>query len=68
MVYPKGEILPDEDPLVRALTEFKEETGKAAEGQFIELSPIRQKEEKQFMHGPWKEILILQVFTAIAFH
>ncbi|KYH07188.1 MULTISPECIES: NUDIX hydrolase [Chryseobacterium] len=40
---PKGEILPDEDPLVRALTEFKEETGKAAEGQFIELSPIRQK-------------------------
>ncbi|MEN5307688.1 NUDIX domain-containing protein [Chryseobacterium cucumeris] len=40
---PKGEILPDEDPLVRALTEFKEETGKVAEGQFIELSPIRQK-------------------------
>ncbi|WP_343638303.1 NUDIX domain-containing protein [Chryseobacterium sp.] len=40
---PKGEILPDEDPLVRALTEFKEETGTTAEGQFIELSPIRQK-------------------------
>ncbi|MCC3215160.1 NUDIX domain-containing protein [Chryseobacterium sp. X308] len=40
---PKGEILPDEDPLERALTEFKEETGTTAEGQFIELSPIRQK-------------------------
>ncbi|PWW15322.1 NUDIX hydrolase [Chryseobacterium sp. AG844] len=40
---PKGEILPDEDPLERALTEFKEETGTTAEGQFIELSPVRQK-------------------------
>lgn len=40
---PKGEILPDEDPLERALTEFKEETGTTTEGQFIELSPIRQK-------------------------
>ncbi|WP_426478675.1 NUDIX hydrolase [Chryseobacterium sp. CBSDS_008] len=40
---PKGEILPDEDPLKRALTEFKEETGKTIEGKFIELSPIKQK-------------------------
>lgn len=40
---PKGEILPDENPLERALTEFKEETGKTIEGKFIELSPIRQK-------------------------
>lgn len=40
---PKGEILPDEDLLERALTEFKEETGKAIEGKFIELSPIKQK-------------------------
>lgn len=40
---PKGEILPDEDPLERALMEFKEETGKTTAGQFIELSPIRQK-------------------------
>ncbi|MDR3023884.1 NUDIX domain-containing protein [Chryseobacterium sp.] len=40
---PKGEMLPDENPLNRALTEFKEETGKTAEGNFIELSPIKQK-------------------------
>lgn len=40
---PKGEILPDEDPLERALTEFKEETGKTIEGNFIELSPVKQK-------------------------
>ncbi|PTT23261.1 NUDIX hydrolase [Chryseobacterium sp. HMWF028] len=40
---PKGEILHDEDPLERALTEFKEETGKTIEGKFIELSPIKQK-------------------------
>ncbi|WP_114820227.1 NUDIX hydrolase [Chryseobacterium sp. KLBC 52] len=40
---PKGEILPDEDPLERALTEFKEETGKTIEGSFIELSPVTQK-------------------------
>jgi len=40
---PKGEMLPDENSLDRALTEFKEETGKTAEGNFIELSPIKQK-------------------------
>lgn len=40
---PKGELLPDENPLERALTEFKEETGKTVKGNFIELSPIKQK-------------------------
>ncbi|WP_312991976.1 NUDIX hydrolase [Chryseobacterium flavum] len=40
---PKGEILPDENPLDRALKEFKEETGKIIDGKFIELSPIKQK-------------------------
>lgn len=40
---PKGEIEPDEDPLERAQIEFKEETGQSIEGEFIELSPIRQK-------------------------
>lgn len=40
---PKGEILPDEKPLDRALKEFKEETGKIIDGKFIELSPIKQK-------------------------
>lgn len=40
---PKGEIEQDEDPLERALVEFKEETGQSVKGEFIELSPIRQK-------------------------
>lgn len=40
---PKGEILTDENPLERALTEFEEETGKTIDGKFIELSPIKQK-------------------------
>lgn len=40
---PKGEILPGEDLLERALTEFKEETGKTKEGKFIKLSPVKQK-------------------------
>lgn len=40
---PKGEILPDENPLERALTEFSEETGQTINGDFTELSPIRQR-------------------------
>lgn len=40
---PKGEFLPDEDPLEHALKEFKEETGKTIEGKFIGLSPVQQK-------------------------
>ncbi|ASW73533.1 NUDIX hydrolase [Chryseobacterium piperi] len=43
---PKGEILPDENPLDRAIIEFKEETGKAIQGEFLELSPLRQKAGK----------------------
>lgn len=43
---PKGEILPDENPLDRAIIEFKEETGKAIQGEFLELSPVRQKAGK----------------------
>ncbi|MBB6330311.1 putative NUDIX family NTP pyrophosphohydrolase [Chryseobacterium sediminis] len=40
---PKGEMLPNENPLERALIEFKEETGQSIEGEFIKLSPIKQK-------------------------
>ncbi|GAB3424729.1 NUDIX domain-containing protein [Niabella aquatica] len=40
---PKGELLIDEDPLERAKTEFKEETGQAIEGAFTSLSTIKQK-------------------------
>lgn len=40
---PKGEIMAEENPLNRALIEFKEETGTTIKGEFIELSPVKQK-------------------------
>ncbi|MFC3157293.1 Predicted NTP pyrophosphohydrolase, NUDIX family [Chryseobacterium arachidis] len=40
---PKGEVLEDENFLERALIEFREETGKQINGDFIELNPIKQK-------------------------
>lgn len=40
---PKGEFGDDEDPLVAAKREFFEETGFPMEGNFIPLSPLRQK-------------------------
>lgn len=44
---PKGEIEENEDALKRACIEFKEETGKEIGGNFIPLTPIRQKSGKQ---------------------
>ncbi|WP_223559432.1 NUDIX hydrolase [Chryseobacterium lathyri] len=41
--FPKGEVQPDEDPLERALLEFKEETGQTVQGKFTALSPVKQK-------------------------
>jgi predicted NUDIX family NTP pyrophosphohydrolase len=43
---PKGEIEKDEDPLVAAIRECREETGVIAEGNFIELTPVKQKSGK----------------------
>jgi predicted NUDIX family NTP pyrophosphohydrolase len=43
---PKGEFEDDEDPLKAARREFKEETGVAIEGDFIVLSPVKQKNGK----------------------
>ncbi|WEA01329.1 NUDIX domain-containing protein [Mucilaginibacter sp. SJ] len=40
---PKGEYLPDEDPLMAAKREFQEETGHEITGNFIALSPVKQK-------------------------
>jgi predicted NUDIX family NTP pyrophosphohydrolase len=39
---PKGEFEADEDPLEAAKREFQEETGFAVEGNFIELTPVKQ--------------------------
>ena len=39
---PKGEYSEGEDPLEAAKREFFEETGFVAEGEFLELAPIRQ--------------------------
>jgi predicted NUDIX family NTP pyrophosphohydrolase len=43
---PKGEFLDDEDALVAAKREFKEETGQAIEGDFIQLKPVTLKSGK----------------------
>lgn len=40
---PKGEYLPDEDLLRAAKREFQEETGHEITGNFIALSPVKQK-------------------------
>jgi predicted NUDIX family NTP pyrophosphohydrolase len=46
---PKGEYLPDEDALTAAKREFQEETGHEIAGDFIALSPIKQKGGKTVM-------------------
>jgi predicted NUDIX family NTP pyrophosphohydrolase len=43
---PKGEFNEDEMALAAAKREFKEETGIAVNGSFLELTPIRQKSGK----------------------
>lgn len=43
---PKGEFADDEKPLDAANREFTEETGIALYGDFIELTPVRQKSGK----------------------
>jgi predicted NUDIX family NTP pyrophosphohydrolase len=43
---PKGEYTSDENPLDAARREFREETGHDIDGDFIELTPVRQKAGK----------------------
>jgi predicted NUDIX family NTP pyrophosphohydrolase len=45
---PKGEFT-NEDPLLAAKREFEEETGMAVDGDFLELSPLKQKSGKLVM-------------------
>jgi predicted NUDIX family NTP pyrophosphohydrolase len=40
---PKGEFAEGEDPLTVAKREFNEETGQTVDGDFLELTPIKQK-------------------------
>ncbi len=43
---PKGEFTVEETPLTAAIREFQEETGKLLSGNFLELSPVKQKSGK----------------------
>lgn len=43
---PKGEFADDEDPLLAAQREFKEEIGQVIKGDFIALTPVKQKSGK----------------------
>jgi predicted NUDIX family NTP pyrophosphohydrolase len=40
---PKGELAGEEEPLAAAIREFKEETGLSVSGDFIALTPVKQK-------------------------
>ncbi|HVE61646.1 MAG TPA: NUDIX domain-containing protein, partial [Chitinophagaceae bacterium] len=40
---PKGELEDGEDGLATAKREFKEETGKEINGNFVQLTPVKQK-------------------------
>ena len=44
---PKGELQPGEDPLAAARREFAEELGLGTQGDFIALTPVRQKGGKR---------------------
>ena len=44
---PKGEMMPDEEPLDAAIREFEEETGYRPSGEFKALQPIIQKGGKK---------------------
>ena len=55
---PKGEVEPGEDLLETAMREFDEETGIPPTGPFTALRPIRQREEKSFMHGHGRKTAI----------
>ncbi|MHB8859619.1 MAG: NUDIX domain-containing protein [Thermoleophilia bacterium] len=43
---PKGEYEAEENPLIAARREFREETGFEADGEFIELTPLKQRSGK----------------------
>ncbi len=43
---PKGAIQPDEDPLTAAIREFQEETGFQPDGDYLPLTPIKQRSGK----------------------
>jgi predicted NUDIX family NTP pyrophosphohydrolase len=43
---PKGEYINGEEPLAAAQREFEEETGQKINGNFIKLSPVKQKSGK----------------------
>lgn len=43
---PKGELAPGEDPLAAARREFTEETGCTAAGDFLALTPVKQRSGK----------------------
>lgn len=63
---PKGEFGADEDPLSAAKRELEEETGIKVSGEFIELTPVKQKAANWYMHGLWKKILIRHSLRVIA--
>lgn len=65
---PKGEMEPEEEPLVAARREFEEETGITPVGPFTKLTPVKQKSGKivhawAFQHDCDPTKLVSNTFT-----
>ena len=64
---PKGEFTEDENPLDAAKREFEEEIGIPLSGNFIELTPVRQKSGKQVFCYACEENIDPQIIKSNTF-
>ena len=62
---PKGEFSDDEEPLDAAIREFQEEMGETISGDFIPMSPIRQKNGK-IIHGCIQYYGVIQFYVKVS--
>lgn len=61
---PKGEFDESEQPLMAAIREFNEETGKMVSGRFLKLNPVKQKSGKKvFAWAIEKDIIPAEIIS-----
>ena len=61
---PKGEFDESEQPLMAAIREFNEETGKMVSGRFLKLNPVKQKSGKKvFAWAIEKDIIPAEIVS-----
>ena len=64
---PKGEFDDNEDALVAAKREFKEETGQEISGNYIELTPVKQKAGKMVFAWALEGDIVAENITSNTF-